>query len=280
MLMWKKVNYLLKKFYLPENFKVKGEFGGKINLIRINKFSSENFVKFCKNRNMKATGLLTALIIKSLKELYSENNLEFPDFVSYGIPISLRLRYTPNLNFYDMTHHTTGGASQIDNLSMKCFDNFETICQIADEVNHKIETDISNGKIFKSFTYNQELLTKSTESFRKLLKDENYLNENLIEEFRKIADRSNDCVISNTGPWISKRIRLLNEPLKFEELYFSDILSSTPDVYQALAFYINFFNSEIQILIAANRYAIGSKYSDRLAEILDRNINEFSNKFL
>ena len=90
------------KFLLAEELSVRKETGLKINLIRLDKETTLNVTRLCKAKQMKVNGFVNAMIVYALRDLYLENNLQFPENLSCGFAANLRLRHQPMLSFKDV----------------------------------------------------------------------------------------------------------------------------------------------------------------------------------
>ena len=248
-------------FILDDEFKC-NELGLKINMLKLNKKLSEKLLAKAKEKNTKLTGMLNAAIVYALRDLYEENGLVFPSDLICGLPANLRIRYQPNLDF---SHIRFQVCLAHFNLSRPNFGDFNDIWADARHVNELVEkcTSMEDGSLFLG-THDFESIDLFNRMFKECVDDE--------ERACKTMNKTNHCdlILSNLGTYVSSRKKIFQGPFDIKEVYHGDSLQSSPNVISALIFHITFWNREIQILLSSNKSAMGTKYSERLINLLEQ----------
>jgi hypothetical protein len=69
--------------------------GAKINLLLIDEVSTKKLIGYAKANKIKLNSVFTVAMLNSFKELYKENDIEFPKDLNLFLPVSLRHRLKP-----------------------------------------------------------------------------------------------------------------------------------------------------------------------------------------
>jgi hypothetical protein len=252
-------------FVLDKKFKSNTDMGLKINLIKFDRDVTNKLMKMCKEKNTKPTGFMNAAVLYALNELYLENGLKFPSNISCGIPINLRTRYQPNLDFSHVRFQVC--LSKI-NLDSRDFGRFRNVWKDSEYINREIEKSASmeDGSLFLT-THDLESIKEFNSAIRALL------NSDVKSSGLPAAvahGNTTDLIFSNTGKWVFDSKRQFVRPWHIVETYYGDSMSSTPSLLSALIFHLAFWNGELQFLLSSSRSSIAPCFTDRLVFLFER----------
>jgi hypothetical protein len=92
-------NREMTKFNLDKKFRSYNESGFYLDLFVMDKALTSSILTKCKPNKVRLTGFFQTALFYALKELYSENGLEFPKSLLIELAASLRVRYQPVMDF-------------------------------------------------------------------------------------------------------------------------------------------------------------------------------------
>lgn len=256
------------RFLLPQKLRNPSEAGFKLDFLKYDQENSSKMIRICKENKIRLTSFFYAIGLYALKELYDQNDILFPKEILIDIAASLRVRYSPNLNFSDMRTH----VAIIDfALNDENFGNFNNFWQAAQILNKMIQekTDINEGILF-STTHDIQGLKNFNEIF---------LNEKKTNEILEIASKETVCdfAYSNLGSYVSEKVNVVSGPLNIKEIYCSDSLQSPMSI--GIIHHIIFWKGEMMLQFGANKSKISSRnmnkyienYTNQMKKILNLN---------
>jgi hypothetical protein len=257
-------------FLFPEKFKINNEKGQKINLLIIDKEKTARFVKLCKERKMRLTSPIAALIIISLRQLYTEQGLNFSLNVSFTLPVNMRFRYEPRMSLADMSHHIC--ATRMS-LTLPDESVFADVWQLAELISDDME---------KRLNYNAGLLFTGSHNFKgqermNAIFEETLRTSGSLEDMcERLSSHRNCCEfgVSNIGRWVwdDEKVSVDEGEFGIDEVYFSDSVISAPRIGHLLCNMCSYWNDELQFLFSTNKYAFGSEFSDRFVALFEQNL--------
>ena len=224
----------------------------KINLLMFDENFTNKLISYAKSNGIKLTGILTVAMFNATKELYKENKLEFPKDVSLLLPVSLRHRIKPTVDNADMRF-----LVMVDCLKIKNFGECETFADESRNVDKILVADLDDGLIFDGL-------------LNPILRIVSVIMEHLsIKILNKLMSKtpSNFC-ISNIGTYAADKQKMLDGPLKVEEIYFGDVAFE----YGGIALFVQTFNNKLMIRLSTNRKALDSKHSDRFMNLFEKQL--------
>ena len=234
-------------------------------------------MSLCKARNQKLNGLLTAFYFHALRLLFAENNCDFPNTIrNVVVPANLRFRYQPPI---DLSHARF--QILIIYLNHTFAQDFasQTFCEqiwsSTEVFNKDLEAvlDLAHRSDAFTCTFDLEFLDWYKNKLREAFSGG---SEEALQAVLSV--RSGDFCLSNIGTHAASKKPRFNSPLRLDEVYFGDIMSSAPALTFCLLAYVNYWNGEMQFLVSTNKSQIGTVFSKRFAEIFERTIHDFLHK--
>jgi hypothetical protein len=252
-------------FVLDKKFKSNAEKGLKINMMKFDRDVTNKLMKMCKEKNTKLTGLMNAAVLYALNDLYLENGLKFPQNISCGIPVNLRIRYQPNLEFSQVRFQVCLSSINLDSSD---FGRFKNIWTDSDYVNKQIEKSacMDDGSLFLT-THDFESIKEFNSAIRAFLTSD---ARSSGVQTALAHGNTTDLIFSNTGKWVCDRMKQFVGPWQIAEIYYGDALSSTPCLLSALIFHLAFWNGELQLLLSSSKSSIAPQFTDRLLFLFER----------
>ena len=245
-------------FNLPNKLMNCEDFGVKINLLKFNTSFTRKIVSFAKLNGIKINGLLTCAMFYAFKELFEENKIFMQKDVSIFIPVNLRFRAVPNIDF---SHARACVTACNLNLFYPNFGKYENIIDEAKYVDQVLAEHIENGSIYSFF------IDEKFSHFPDL-----YKNSNLKSIYKLIdSERNCDIVFSNTGTYASKK-KVISGPIEIHELYFGDSLKCNPSQHNPFMLHCHTFNDQLMFQLTTNRTKIHTNHSDRYMELFERHL--------
>ncbi|RNA31505.1 hypothetical protein BpHYR1_026840 [Brachionus plicatilis] len=253
------------KFLLSEKLRANNESGFKLNFLKYDQESSSKMIKICKENKVRLTSFFYTIGLYALKDLYDQNEIQFPKDVLIDIAASLRVRYNPVLNFSDTRTH----VAIIDfALNSDKFGSFTNFWQDAQTLNKMVQekTDINEGILF-STTHDLNGLRE----FNRIFLSEKSAHEILAEA----SDETHcDFAYSNLGSYINDNVNLVSGPLNITEVYCSDSLQSNPPMSIGIIHHIIFWKGQMMLQFGANKSKISSVNMDRYIENYKNQMNK------
>jgi hypothetical protein len=240
-------------FNLDQNFTKNDSSGFELNLVRISKEKACKILALCNEKHVNLTSFMSAQVLKSLNELYKENNLKFPINFSCLLPINLKIHFQPHLDFNHIGYHTHSTRIDLDFESQSQLENvIENSNYIAKQIQNKINFEHGFlSLLFDDYEYKASL--------------NRVFDQMSIKEL--VEMKRSDLAITNIGSWIYTNKQPNKGEFELCETYFGDTTNSKHSISPALKFFISFWNNELQISISSNKSSIESKYTQRLIEI-------------
>jgi hypothetical protein len=249
-------------FKYSNKFKCNNERGLKINIFRIDKETTRRVIEMAKARNLKLTGVVAALIIYTINDLYEANKVIFPKDVCFGVSANLRFRAYPKIDYNLMRKYT---AFVLVKAFYPDFGLFGDLWRDAKYLNELIKeaSDFESGAAFYE-THNFNDIIYMNKTFE-IIKDK----EKLISLFAN--EISYDLVISNCGKYVfDEKKPSLSKPFEIDEIYFCDSFQSFPGT----AVYLSYWNDELQFTISTNKSTISSCFVDQMINFLIENLRK------
>ena len=245
------------------------ETGFILDFLKLSKQLTSNIIAKSKINQLKLTGYFQTAALYAMKSLYDELDLEFPKRLSIELPASLRIRYQPNLEFYNCGHHN----ASVNFLTEEGeFGDFKDFWKDAKYIHYKIQenTNTETGSIFAMSHENSQI-----ESLEKILS----MTQN-IEEAKHIFNNNVlfDLPVSNLGRYVNDKVPVFPGPFDIKEIYCTDSLNSYPKVTMAIIIHVFYWRGELMIEIGANKSSLGTTYFKKFKEhflnILNCSLNE------
>lgn len=249
-------------FLLPNVFKSETESGYKMDLLALDVDSTQNIVLFAKEHKIKVNSVLVSAVFYSLKIMYEEKGLKMPKDVSVYVMVSLRIRLEPNIDFSHTRTCTSAILLELEYPDFGKYENFFDDCKFVDRM---VPKKIKERSMF-DWILNED---------SKLI-DETYKTD--PQKLNAILDNQRLCdvVISNNGTWVYDRKKVINGPIKIEELHYGDSLKSFPTMNIPFILHMHTFNERLMIQLSSNRSKISSISSDRFLFIFKKVLENFS----
>jgi hypothetical protein len=276
------------KFLLPEKkFRVGEETGARLIFFKFDIETTSKLLTACKKNNQRLTGVLAAVKFYSLRQLFQEHGVDFPEKLVCSMPMNLRMRYSPNMDFSVMGPHVMAAecyfsypksGELIDNESFA-----RHIWSSATAMNAEIaeKTSVTEVHSFK-FLFDLEGLAEATKLFAKAYE---HRDEETIEML--MVEKESDFAVSNIGRWVWDRKRpawALDQKrdasprIKLVETYFADAMKSTPGFINGFVQYCSFWNGELDFSLTMNASLIGKEYGRRFVELYTANMQRLVNE--
>ncbi|CAF0835741.1 unnamed protein product [Brachionus calyciflorus] len=256
------------KFVLSEKLRNKNETGFKINFLNFNEETTSKMIKTSKDHKIRMTSFFYTIGLYALKELYDQNEIEFPKDILIDIAVSLRIRYKPILDFCHIRSHVSLITFQIEDDQFGDFRDFWRDAQILDEL-IKQKSDIDNGILF-SMTHDFQALNEIDKIF-----NSNKSRDELFDEMSK--NHNCDLAFSNLGSYVNDIVKEEEEgPFVIKEMYCSDSIQTKASI--GIIQHIIFWKGEMMIQFGASKSKISSvnmnKYIKNFENIIKDLINE------
>lgn len=230
------------------------EKGYKLDLFKLEKSLSEKILASCKKNDVKLTSYLNAVTFYSLKKLYDENGLKMPKKIIIDCPISLRIRYKPNLEFCHCGPHTAFATFQPDKKMFGDYVNFWKDCRNLNEALKEM-TSTETGAAF-SVTHNFKIIEAISQALAEA---------KTIEDVCRLFYEENECdvAVSNLGAFVNEKCKIFPGILDLKEVYVSDSMQSVPCAANGLIIHPLFWKEEIMIQLGANKWKFNTVYFNR-----------------
>lgn len=250
------------KFLFPKEFKNQDDHGMKINLLALDIELSNLLANCAKSKGVKLTGLFESALFYALNDLYKENQIEMPKNLTTFVPVNLRFRAKPNIDF-SRTRSCVGGFN-ID-LKYPTFGKYEDIWNDAKYINDLIHLKIENSDMISMFidgTFKQiESIFNESTSFQETV---TILNQETNE----------DVVLSSIGKYVADKKPVLEGPLKLEESYFGDSLAADFTFFPSFVLHISFINERIMFQLSTNKHRFYSGHADRFMTLFEQQLRK------
>ena len=179
-----------------------------------------------------------------------------PKDVSFFLPVNLRFRVQPNINF---AHTRLCVLACNINLLYSDFGKYDNMINESKYVDNMLAESIKNGSIFDlifNFIEEKYIDTSKTD----------------INTIYKIQDlqRTCDVILSNTGTYVSDKIKVVDGPLKIDELYYGDSLKSYPSQHNPFILHVHTFNERLMFQLSTNKTKISSSCAQRFLELFEK----------
>lgn len=239
------------KFLFPDKFKSMNEIGSGIHLLKLDSQLTECLVRRAKQEKVKFNSFFNSAMIHSLRNLYSENDLEFPKEYSNSLAVNLRIRYKPNLDLYHVGFHVCLAFIEFDqNNSLSKHENIWEDSRLIDNI-VTAKTNLEDGT----------LLSNSHSSF--------ILDQTSTEESVRTGEVNSDVGLSNLGMYINDRCKVYDGPISLDEIYLGDSFTKYPHISCAVVFYVIFWRGELMIRLTNNKKCFGTKFAKRWIQLLE-----------
>lgn len=256
------------KLALPDKFMTKKR-GFLLDLFKLDTRTTKEIIRVSKMNGIRLTSYFYTVAIYSLRKLFLENEVPFPNPIPIEMPANLRFRLDPrvDLNACRFLTAITSFATQTHK-----FGSYKDIWADAKYIHELIieNTSTETGSIFNitHFKYldifNQFFrFTNSSDTACKLL--------NLFD------DDTCDMSVSNLGQFVNDGVKELPGKLSIKEIYCSDLLLSVPKVTSAIIIHIMYWKGETMFQIGANNCYIDVVFFKRFKELLMETIEQTIN---
>ena len=111
------------------------------------------------------------------------------------------------------------------------------------------------------------MLNQSLKFARKIME---LISMSLVNKFLPYVSPSN-YGLSNIGTYATDMQKVLDGPLKIEEIYFGDISSGTVSIY-SLSLFVLTFNNKLMFRLSTNRKLFDSNHSDRFMVLFEQQL--------
>jgi hypothetical protein len=258
----KRKNEVKVYFDLPNKLMNSNDTGIKINLLAMDADFTLKLINYAKLNNVKITGLLITSLFYALKDLFEENKILMPKDVSIFIPVNLRFRVQPNIDFSQTRLCVLGCSMDLLHPNFGKYE-YNTIEEV-NYVDRVLAEKIRDGAIFDFFfdeKYNQ---------IEKLYDEVDLKGVyNILDSQRRV-----NILLSNTGTYVSDQKNVLDGPLKIEELYYGDSIKSYPSPHNLIILHAHTFNNRLMIQLSTNRTRINSIHADRFMILFENNLRK------
>jgi hypothetical protein len=244
-------------FQLPNSFK-NNDYGYKINLLPLEVELTRKLVAYAKKNEIKVNSILTTAFYYALKELYAENGIRIQKDVTMYVMVNLRFRVEPNIDFSHVRDYATGFGLELEYPSFGKYENMLDDCKYVEK---EVKQNIKDCTMFDWILNGQDEIFDDTDL------------KTVYAEHD--AARVCDFLMSNTGTWVADRKKVLDGPIKIDELYYGDSLKSFPTMNIPFILHIHTFNERLMIQLSSNRTRINSIYSDRFIILFEKYLRKF-----
>lgn len=235
-----------------------GETGFQVDMFYINCEKSNQIMSFSKKNKVRLTSYFYTACFYALKKLYDENSIDFPNRISCELPVCLRFRYQPEMEFSDCRLHTTMVSFSTEADKFGKFINFWEDSQYLHSLILE-NTSSETGTLF-SLSHNDEL----EEYNRIFLK-----SENLAQVLHSLSSQViSDLALSNLGPYVDKHVKEEEGKLEINEIYCTDPVNSDPCISCGLIIHLIYWKGKIMVDLGANKSLIGTKFFKRYKQLL------------
>lgn len=249
------------KFRLPKEFFNPNDHGVKLKLLALDKQLSKSLYEIAKTKKIKLNGVLAAVFLYALKDLYEENGLQIDKDLMFLVMINLRFRIEPKIDF---SHTRLFVRSFYAKILHSNFGKFEDIWSDAKYINELIYNKIDNQHMYFSLLHDQ---------YSKIVNSFNDTTDH-SQVYKKLNDAlACDFVFTNIGPHVSICKKLVDGPLKLEESYFGDSVTYDNSYISPFILHANSLNDQIMLELTTNRYRLNSIYADRYMQLFVKHIH-------
>lgn len=247
----------LAKFNLSDGLKT-NERGFQVDMFYLDENISNKIMSVSKQNKVRLTSYFYTAAFYALKKLYDENSLEFPDRVTCELPVCLRMRYKPALEFNECRLHTTMVTFSTEKEQFGSFEKFWADSQYLHGLIQE-NTSSETGTLF-SLSHSEEL-----EEYNKVFRTTNDL-DNILDILSQGV--ISDLALSNLGAYVNDQVKELPGKFTVEEMYCTDPVNSKPCISCGLIIHLIYWKGKIMVDLGANKYCIGSKYFKRYKQLL------------
>ena len=233
--------------------------GAKINLLLFDEVSTKKLIGYAKANQIKLNSVFTVAMLNSFKELYKENDIEFPKDLNLFLPVSLRHRLKPSIDNSNVRICVLG-----DFLTIRNFGECKNLIEEARNVGNLLNADLNDGLIYDL------MLDQFLKFARKAME---YIGLNLVNKFLPFIFPSN-YGLSNIGTYATDMQKVIDGPLEIEEIYFGDISGGIVSIY-SLCLFVLTFNNKLMFRLSTNRKLFDSHYSDRFMVLFEQKLKNF-----
>ncbi|CAF0894573.1 unnamed protein product [Brachionus calyciflorus] len=253
----------LAKFNMSNGLK-DNESGFQLDMFYLDNGTSSKIMSVSKQNKVRLTSYFYAAAFYALKKLYDENKLVFPDRVTCELPVCLRFRYEPKLDFNQSRLHTTMVLFSTEKENFGEFKNFWEDSRYLQGLIVE-NTSTETGTLF-SLSHSEDL-----EEFNKVFQNCKNLDEALEILSQGVMS---DLALSNLGAYVNDNVKEIGGVYTIDEMFCTDPVNSKPSISCGLIIHLIFWKGKIMIDLGANKYTIGSKYFKRYKQHLLDVINE------
>ena len=251
---WKSEN--ISNFKSPQKLaNVDADLGAKINLLSFDENSTKKLISYAKLNNIKMNGVFIVAMLNAFKELYKENEIEFPEDLSLIVPISLRHRVKPSVD-----NSSVRFCILQDFLRICSYGKHESNVEEARYADKLLDADLKEGLIYDS------LLNSFSPVIETIVER---LSMNILK--RLISMIPFNYSLSNIGTYVNDRQKISEGPLKIDEMFFGDMSGGAIYIY-SLGLFIQTFNNKLMVLLSTNRRAFDSKHADRFMILFEQQL--------
>ncbi|RNA00383.1 hypothetical protein BpHYR1_004749 [Brachionus plicatilis] len=247
----------IAKFNLSPELRT-GEDGFQVDMFYIDSDKSNQIMTFSKKNKIRLTSYFYTASFYALKKLYDENNIAFPSRITCELPVCLRFRYQPEMEFKECRLHTT---MVMFSSEMDKFGKFSNFWQDGQYLHGLIleNTSSETGTLF-SLSHNDDL-----EEYNRVF----YRSENLSKVRETLSSQvMSDLAVSNLGPYVDKHVKEEDGNFEISEMYCTDPVNSNPCISCGLIIHLIYWKGKIMIDLGANKFLMGSKFFKRYKQLL------------
>jgi hypothetical protein len=244
-------------FNIPNKLMNIADSGFKMNLLTLDVELTKSLISFAKLNKIKLTGLLTTATFYAFKDLFEENKISMQKDVSVFVPVNLRFRVEPKIDF---SHTRICVLGCYLNLFYPNFGKYENMIEESKYVDKILADKIKDRSIFDFF------IDDKYEAMSALYEQMDLNSIYCLFD----SQRNCDLIISNTGTYAADQKKVLDGPLKIDELYYGDSLKSYPTQHVPLIVHVHTFNGRLMIQLSSNKKKLNSVYADRFMVLFEK----------